>query len=170
MFRKFGNICVVSLPVVWIVSDSMIEVVRIQGQTFQKSSSSEVSRADETSWVVVDKSAMKICGYEIEKGDLVVLCDPHDPHKKIIRKVSASSEDWIRKKVKDGFKTVFVPKGYCCLENDSSEQNPAELDSKAFEKFPLGLVQGFPLFVIWPLNRYGRIGRQNSNFDADIIG
>ena len=124
----------------------------------------------DVSWVVVNKWAgTRLRRGEIELDDLVVLVDPTNPKKRIIRQVKALNDTWVR--INDGVESyhVYIRKGYVWLdgretkmEGEKGEDRALQAiksrhDSMTFGAASLGLIMGSPILVISPLNRLGAV-------------
>lgn len=122
------------------------------------------------SWVMVNKWAgTRLRRGEIEPEDLVVLVDPVDQQKRIIRKVKALDDTWVR--VNDGVESyhVYVRKGYVWLDGrettmeEEKDEDKAlraiksKHDSVTFGAVSLGLIIGKPILVVRPFSRLGAI-------------
>ena len=57
--------------------------------------------------------------------------DPRDPHRRIVRRVVAKTNNWVRIYDRYGGNNIFVPSGYSWVESEE-DSNPWENDSRDF--------------------------------------
>ncbi|XP_045124820.1 mitochondrial inner membrane protease subunit 1-like isoform X1 [Portunus trituberculatus] len=86
----------------------------------------------------------------ISRGDVIIARSPTNPHHHICKRVTGLEGD----RVKDGFKTHYVPKGHVWLEGDNHSNST---DSRNFGSVPAGLIRGRAVFRIWPLSDLGSL-------------
>eukprot|EP00775_Hariotina_reticulata_P006100 gene6100-6338_t len=108
-------------------------------------------------WVFVDKFSIKLqrC---YNRGDVVVLWAPDNPHQQIIKRLLAVEGDVLVEN--PGIKTsaVDIPQGRCWIEGDNVAMSG---DSKsAFGPVSLGLLEGRVTHIVWPPSRIGRVAVQ----------
>jgi hypothetical protein len=87
-------------------------------------------------WLLVDPVAF--ADAPPEAGDLVLLPDPRDPSRLLVKRVA---------EVHDGAAELFVI-------GDAPKDST---DSRAFGSIETGLVEGPPWFRYWPPRRRGRV-------------
>jgi hypothetical protein len=172
---KFG---LVWTPMAVAFHDLVLGVVPVTGDSYGLKD--EQRFGDNKSYILVNKwRGSKMRRGEIEKDDLVVLTDPTDPGKRIIRKVGGLADKWVR--VDDGVDAyhVYVRKGYCWLngrdtkrkkkqegEQYLEQQEDAQVDSirgkhdsMTFGPISMGLILGSPVLVVGPMRRFGALLR-----------
>jgi hypothetical protein len=119
--------------------------------------------------------------FDGQKGDLVVLTDPYHPHCNIVRRIKGVGEEWVRDSDTHGNSFhMFLRKGFCYVDTppDAITVLPAEpadaakdaankgitaietpaskrFDSLEFGPVSRGLLVGPPLFVLWPIRKFG---------------
>ena len=155
-------------PMAVAFNDLVVGFVPVTGDTY--STKANYPTFTDMSWVVVNKwVGTKLRRGEIEPEDLVVLVDPTNPQKRIIRQVKALNDTWVR--VNDGVESyhVYIRKGYVWLdgretkmegekgEDKASKAIKSKHDSVTFGAVSLGLIVGRPVLVISPLSRLGAI-------------
>ena len=170
------KVSLVWLPMAVAFNDLVMGVVPVTGDTYGIKDKEMSSNMKDKSWLIVNKwMGTRLRRGELEKDDLVVLIDPTDPQKRIVRKIEALNDTWVR--VDDGVESyhVYVRKGYCWLDgrqtkiekekSEEEEQNidqaleliKSKHDSMTFGPVSMGLIIGSPLFVLNPLSRFGAI-------------
>ena len=162
------KVAAVWTPMCVAFNDLVVGFVPVTGDTY--SIKEKEPKFMDKSWVLVNKWAgTRLRRGECQPEDLVVLTDPSDPKKRIVRQVKALNDTWVR--VNDGVESyhVYVRKGYCWLdgretkveeekdEDKALKDIKSKHDSISFGAVSLGLIVGSPLFVVGPLNRLGAI-------------
>ena len=149
-------------PAVVFVNDILIGLDTVVGDTQLNPTKSAATTptpcgVEEKSWVLVNRMSDKMHGAGFESGDLVVMTDPCEPKRNLVRKVVKCGKDWIR--VQDGANEyhVYIKGGYCWVvgREENSEASPNVNDSRTFGPIPQGLILGIPIMVSWPLSRMG---------------
>jgi hypothetical protein len=172
---KFG---LVWTPMAVAFHDLVLGVVPVTGDSYGLKD--EQRFGDNKSYILVNKwRGSKMRRGEIQKDELVVLTDPTDPGKRIIRKVGGLADQWVR--VDDGVDAyhVYVRKGYCWLngrdikhkkkqegEQCLKQQEDAQVDnirgkhdSMTFGPISMGLILGSPVLVVGPMRLFGALLR-----------
>ncbi|KAI8052809.1 peptidase S24/S26A/S26B/S26C [Syncephalis plumigaleata] len=114
-------------------------------------------------------------GYQ--RGDIVTLYSPTDPHHVIIKRVIATAGDKVQiNNQPDSYAASFsssnepswitVPRGHCWVEGDDPFHSR---DSNAFGPVPVGLIQSRVVCVVWPLRRFGTLDSFNSAAHPRVI-
>uniref|UniRef100_A0A8C4N6F4 Mitochondrial inner membrane protease subunit n=1 Tax=Eptatretus burgeri TaxID=7764 RepID=A0A8C4N6F4_EPTBU len=121
--------------------------------------------------------------FRINRGDVVVVCNPMDPHTQICKRVIGMEGDivctnnksyWIKKyeHIARGEKITSVqlfwqrfPIGHVWLEGDNMEHSS---DSRLYGPVPYALIRSRVVWKIWPLSNFGSIdkcptGRSHEN-------
>lgn len=96
-------------------------------------------------WAVRDKRKLRV-------GDVVILVSPRDPTKVMIKRLVAMPGDSIL--IVETGETQVIDEGHCWVEGDNQQSS---YDSNNFGQVPLGLIEGKVCFIVWPLQRMGRI-------------
>lgn len=102
--------------------------------------------------VIMDKFSISRDKTKLKVGDVVILTSPMNPSKILIKRIIAMPGDTIQS-VETGEIRV-IDEGHCWVEGDNQHHS---YDSNNFGQVPLGLIQGRVLFIIWPLNRFGKV-------------
>ena len=130
------------------------------------SSSSAITKED-IKWSIKDKSIiltnkLKSKLYEnIKTDDTLVLIDPIEPHRLILRKVKAISGDFVWQVVNDGDfyykQRILINDNYLWIESLShrnENDDEIEEDSREYQQVSSGLVQGVAIATIYPPSRW----------------
>ena len=152
----------VFVPSAVFVNDILIGFNEVTGDTQLH----RPATATQKSLVLVNRMSDKLHGGTLERGDLVVINDPYDPKRNLVRRVVRSGKDWVRVQDGDSEYHVYVKDGYCWVEGrggassepPSQEENSQDeqvYDSKTFGPISQGLILGLPILVSWPLSRFG---------------
>ena len=88
-------------------------------------------------WLLVDPAAYATAPPAV--GDLVLVPDPRDPARLLVKRVA---------EVDDDGRELFV----------AGDRHEASTDSRAFGSVSTSTVRGGPWFRYWPLRRMGPIG------------
>mmetsp|Transcript_11130 Transcript_11130/g.35323 ORF Transcript_11130/g.35323 Transcript_11130/m.35323 type:complete len:163 (+) Transcript_11130:34-522(+) len=101
---------------------------------------------------VVEDKLSPLLG-RFQRGDVVVLLSPEDPHSRIVKRVIALEGDWVSHTPRDD--VTRVPRGHCWVEGD----NPGmSMDSASlYGPVPLALIEGVVRHVVWPISRIGKV-------------
>lgn len=94
---------------------------------------------------------------QVQVGDIVVMYDPYDPSRKIMRRVRATNKEWVRYEVGGVEYVTIVPTGKCFVECDSSLNDESQLDSRHFGTIPNSLIIGTACGAIFPLGRFKQL-------------
>ena len=118
-------------------------------------------------WSITDKSIVfankvKSKSYEnIRQNDIIVLIDPIEPNRLILRKVKGIAGDFVWQLVNDGDYTykqrMHINDNYLWIESlsDRNENNDEiETDSREYQQISSGLVEGIAISIIWPPSRW----------------
>jgi len=113
----------VFVPAAVAFNDLVLGFDVVSGATYQGGVAGELSLSD-TSLVLVNRwaSAEQRKG-ELEKGEAVVIKDPYNPKRKLIRQIKSTGKEsqWVRFQNQDArYFNVFVLKGYCTIEGTSA--------------------------------------------------
>jgi hypothetical protein len=142
----------VFVPSAVFVNDVIVGLNEVTGDTGRGPPSS----TKEKSLVLVSRVSSKVHNNELKQGDVVVITDPHDSSRNLVRTVVRCGKEWVR--VHDGDKEyhVYVQQGYCWVEGRAAPGSEQSVyDSKSFGPISMGLIQGIPMCVVWPGNRLG---------------
>eukprot|EP00750_Incisomonas_marina_P009368 INCI15977.1.p1 GENE.INCI15977.1~~INCI15977.1.p1 ORF type:complete len:237 (+),score=6.69 INCI15977.1:93-713(+) len=93
---------------------------------------------------------------DMRRGQIVILRQPANPRKLILKRVTALPGDCVAAGRGRG-RPIVVPSGHVWVEGDNAS---CSHDSTQFGAVPIGLVVGSTSTVIWPLARIGRIDSQ----------
>ena len=144
-------------PAAVFVNDILIGFDTVVGDTQLNPTRVVGYGAEEKSLVLVNRMSDKLHGAGFESGDFVVMTDPCEPKRNLVRKVVKCGKDWIR--VHDGANEyhVYIKGGYCWVvgREENSEASPNVNDSRTFGPIPQGLILGIPIMVSWPVSRIG---------------
>lgn len=103
-------------------NDFFIGVKKVQGDTYVRGVSDgngALIRNQET-WILINryKSEELRRGNPAGKGDLVVMTDPFNPNRSIIRRLRGVGEEWVRDSDEDGsWFHVYLRKGFCYVDS-----------------------------------------------------
>ena len=143
------------VPSAVFVNDILLGFNEVTGHTHLHHANA--AAPDEKSWVLVNRFSDKLHGGGLQSGDLVVISDPCDPKRNLVRKIVRCGKDWVR--VQDGGHEyhVYIKGGYCWVEDHRGGGAGAGgcYDSSTFGPIPQGLILGLPIMVSWPLRRVG---------------
>jgi hypothetical protein len=157
----------VFVPAGVFVNDILIGFNQVSGDIQLHNPEAKVVGIDEKSWVLVNRMSDKLHGGTLQSGDLVVLTDPHDPKRNLVRRIVRCGKDWIRVKDGDHEYHVYLKGGYCWVEGREVDnliqktEDDKVYDSRSFGPIPQGLILGLPIMVSWPLSRLGSIYRSS---------
>ena len=141
------------VPSAVCINDVIVGLKEVTGDTGRGPPSSS---SNEKSIVLVNRASSKLHNNELKQGDIVVIADPHDSSRNLVRTVVQCGKEWVR--VLDGDKEyhVHVQQGYCWVEGRAVPGSAQSVyDSKLFGPISVGLIKGIPLCVVWPGNRFG---------------
>jgi signal peptidase I len=189
------KVAVVFIPMGIAFNDLVLGVVPITGDSHAVRQ--ERAYNGDKSYMLVNKwGGSKMRRGEITLGDLVVMTDPSDPHRRIIRKVGGMPDQWVRVNDGTGSYHVYVRKGYCWVEGRETSNTEAEVvsgdqkekgeatkgkraaedtvmeavksrhDSLTFGPISMGLIIGSPIMVVGPMRRFGGLNRMLPNGGA----
>ncbi|PSN37678.1 Mitochondrial inner membrane protease subunit 1 [Blattella germanica] len=79
----------------------------------------------------------------IKKGDIIIAKSPSNPRINVCKRVTGMPGD----KVKVGFSSHVVPRGYVWLEGDNYSNST---DSRVYGPVPQGLIRARALCRVWP--------------------
>ncbi|KAG0072153.1 hypothetical protein BGZ89_007891 [Linnemannia elongata] len=102
--------------------------------------------------VLFNHWAIDRCHYNI--GDVVTLRHPDQPEKIVIKRIVALEGDVVQTRSPYPDAHVRVPRGHCWVEGDEMFHSR---DSNHYGPVPLGLVKSKVQYVLYPLNRFGKI-------------
>lgn len=139
-----------ALPIAATINHSLCSVARIEGVSMQPALNPEYGSTD---YVLVDKTSWRYAG-GVERGDVVIITNPHDPSQLLVKRVIATEGDWIRNRLDQTLTRVPTSKIWVEGDNDLPGQSH---DSNDFGAVPLGLVCGTAAAVVWPLSRSGAV-------------
>ena len=109
----------------------------------------------DTSLILVDKLFYALPeGRQVQVGDIVVMYDPYDPSRKIMRRVRATNKEWVRYQVGGVEYVTIVPTGKCFVECDPTINDEKQQDSRHFGTIPNSLIIGIACGVIYPFSRF----------------
>ena len=99
-------------------------------------------------------SRWAVRNFDLTRGDVVSLRSPKDPDVKIIKRVIGLEGDLIETQ---GYreKVTEIPAGHCWIEGDHRGRS---LDSNLFGPVSIGLILTKATHIVWPPQRWGRIG------------
>lgn len=173
------KVAVVFIPMGVAFNDLVVGVVPITGDSHGLKHL-EANYGDKSYMLVNKWGGSKMRRGELALGDLVVLTDPSDPHKRITRTVGGMPDQWVRVHDGTGSYHVYVRKGYCWVEGRENidakaggekgqvkkedaaageEAMKRRHDSLTFGPISMGLIIGSPLFVVGPMKRFGALNR-----------
>jgi len=131
------------------------------------SSAAAATKKEDLKWSIQDKSIiltnkLKSKLYEnIKTDDILVLIDPIEPHRLILRKVKAVSGDFVWQVVNDGDfyykQRILINDNYLWIESLShrnENDDEIEEDSREYQQVSSGLVQGVAIATIYPPSRW----------------
>lgn len=104
--------------------------------------------------------------YKYNRGDVVMLRSPTDPHRLLVKRLIATEGDWLSVPSNAGSKIVKIPQGRCWIEGDNSDHS--EDSRSAFGPVPLGLIEGRVMAILWPPTRLGSLPPSPAPFNGRI--
>ncbi|XP_047219206.1 mitochondrial inner membrane protease subunit 1 isoform X1 [Girardinichthys multiradiatus] len=104
--------------------------------------------------VFSERMSRHLC--KIEKGDVVIVKSPFDPHMNICKRVIGLEGDKIcTSGPLDLLKThTYVPMGHVWLEGDNRRNST---DSRNYGPIPYALIRGRVCLKLWPLHSFGTL-------------
>lgn len=176
--RGIGFVGIVTVT----TNDKILGIQKVHGETYVNGIPQKGLSHKEESWVLVDRMPAYPLNLENNKTtrDFMVVTDPYQPTRSIIRRMKGVGEAWIQDRDEDGSTFhVFIQKSFCYLEaplsrhgsmhkstkySDSSvseasavDPDTVRYDSFEFGPVSVGLLKGRPLAVLYPLKRAGKI-------------
>ena len=159
------------IPIVIYFNDNVIGISTVSGCTSSYSLNNQISEEGNNSnkkWSITDKSIIltnKFASksYEnIKKDNIIVLIDPFEPNRLILRKVTGITGDFVWQIVNDGDfyykQRIHINDNYLWIESLSDRRdtnnNEIEEDSREYQQVSSGLVEGIAIGTIWPPSRW----------------
>lgn len=140
--RNFSTGFLMSLPVVVAVSDNIVGISRVHGDSMLPS----LQHGD----VVLVAKYPVVAQHKYETGSVYVLKSPSEPDKLLVKRVLALSGSPFR---------VYIPTGHAWIRGDN---RGATQDSQThWGAVPLGLFKGKVVCVLWPPTRAQMVQRQS---------
>ncbi|CAH9113523.1 unnamed protein product [Cuscuta europaea] len=97
---------------------------------------------------------------KIVPGDVVLARSPENPKKIINKRVVGVAGDTVKfladPRNSDKEETILVPKGHVWIEGDFKYNTN---DSREFGPVPYGLIEGRIIWIVWPPEDFGSVGR-----------
>jgi len=168
-----------SIPILIYFNDNVLGISTVSGCTSSYSSNNHTTEQGNNSnnnitdnsnkkWSITDKSIVltnKLASksYEnIKKDNVIVLIDPIEPNRLILRKVTGIAGDFVWQIVTDGDfyykQRIHINDNYLWIESLSDRKdtsnNEIEEDSREYQQVSSGLVEGIAIGTIWPPSRW----------------
>jgi inner membrane protease subunit 2 len=99
----------------------------------------------------------------LERGDVIVLDNPHQRKKKIVKRLVALPGDWVKTRKGD---LKHVPKGKVWVEGDNFKYST---DSEKYGPIPISMVKAKVSWIIWPPSRWGKVTDARKDKDSRIF-
>ncbi|KAI7871154.1 peptidase S24/S26A/S26B/S26C [Spinellus fusiger] len=109
----------------------------------------------------------------IERGEVVLLTSPSDPHRTLAKRIIALQGDTVNTRDNETgisvlwieqtflfFLLVRIPSGHCWVEGDEGFHSR---DSNLFGPVPISLISARVSYVLWPFSRFGPVEKKENN-------
>jgi len=137
------------VPALVTFSDLAASVLQVKGESMQPTLNGDPDICD---WVLVEKLTCKWL-YQYERGSVVVLWAPDNPHQQLVKRLVALEGDLVWQDGKA--KPTQIPQGRCWIEGDNKAVS--QDSTTVYGPVHLGLMEGRVTHVVWPPGHWRRV-------------
>ena len=104
----------VFVPALVFVNDMIVGVSAVTGDTHV---GAVCAKPATKSWILANRMSSRIHNGELQRGDVVVVSDPYNPKRTLVRQIARCGKAWVR--VQDGNGAAYhvcIQEGYCWWE------------------------------------------------------
>lgn len=142
---------------------NVVSVAHVTGSSMQPTFNPNISllsdlllvdRMSASSWSTFYGETFGMWKPEFRRGDVVMMKSPIDPKDRVIKRIVAVENDFVKTLPPYSAAVVQVPEGHVWVEGDEPFRSR---DSNTYGPVSIGLIQGKVKHIIWPLSRFGPI-------------